>query len=134
MRLSGYRLITGNENKAGFQPVNKNGVHYLQTNSGAGWFAIDSIDMTGVTSIQISGALEKPSAALYTLEIRLDSAGGRLIGKTSMRITDANSPVVEIKYAIVPVTDEKYHSIYFTGTFENTKTPPVINIGSLTFR
>jgi cytochrome c len=134
VRYSGYHLFTGKENKAGFQSGHIDNFNYLKLNVPAGWFAIDSLDLTGISSIQVSADLEKQSLSPFSFEIRLDSLTGKLLGKGSFPASGGKVLTVEKNCRITPVTDGKFHSVYFAGAFENQKTASVIDFKSLRFK
>jgi cytochrome c551/c552 len=133
VRYSGYHLFTGKENKAGFQTANKNNINYLRLNNSNGWFAVDSIDLSGIVSIRVTADLEKQSLSGFNFEIRLDSSSGKLLGKGYLPASGGKVLSAEANCAISPVTDGKFHSVYLTGTFDNLKAAPAIDIRSLTF-
>ena len=133
IRYSAYHLFTGKENKAGFQTANKNNINYLRLNNTNGWFALDSIDLTGVRSIKVTADLGKQSLSGFNFEFRLDSNSGKLLGKGYFRGSEGKVLSTAANCAISPVTDGKFHSVYLTGTFDNLKAAPVIDIRNLTF-
>jgi cytochrome c len=134
LRLSGYRLFTGKENNSGFHLINKNNINYFQTGAATGWFAVDSLDLTGISSLSISGEWEKPSAAGYHFEIHLDSTGGKILGKGLLRSAGGNAQDSEVSCKLAAPQDGKFHSLYFSGAFGNTGTPSVLNLKSLEFK
>jgi len=134
VRFPGYHLFNGKENKAGFQIVNKNNINYLRLNNASGWFAIDSIDLSGIVTVQVTADLGKQSVSVYNFEIRLDSTSGKLLGKGTFHSSEGKDLSNTVDCPISPVTDGKFHNIYLTGTFENLKGSPVIDIKSLTFK
>jgi len=133
-RLSGYRPFTGKENNSGFHLVNKNNINYLQTNSPAAWFSVDSLDLTGISSVTISGEWEKKTASGYHVEIRLDSASGKLLGKGVLKSVSGALLDPELRCKIESVSDGKFHSLYFIGDFENGETVSPINLKNLEFK
>jgi cytochrome c len=134
VRYSGYHLFSGKEKKAGFQIVNNNNINYLRLNNANGWFAVDSIDLSGIGSIQVTADLGKQSLSGFSFEIRLDSASGKLLGKGSLHSSEGKILTTAINCKIPLVDDGKFHSIYIAGTFDNPKSGPVIDIRSLTFK
>jgi cytochrome c len=134
VRYSGYHLFTDKENKAGFQIVNNNNINFLRLNNVNGWFSVDSIDLSGIGTVQVTADLGKQSLSGFHFEIRLDSTSGKLLGKGFFHSSEGKVLSNVISCQISPVMDGKFHSIYLTGTFDNLKTSPVIDIESLTFK
>ncbi|MEJ0081880.1 MAG: hypothetical protein WDM78_13250 [Puia sp.] len=95
-------MFTGKENKTGFQAVNKNNINYLRLNNNKGWFAVDSIDLSGIGSIRITADLEKQSLSIFNFEIRLDSSSGKLLGKGNLRTFGGKILSAESNCAISP--------------------------------
>jgi cytochrome c551/c552 len=134
VRIPALHLFTGREKSGGFHLVNKNNINYLQTNAPAGWFSIDSIDLTGITSLVMTAEWEKQTASVFQFEVRLDSAAGNPIGRGKFKPAARGKPGVEVKCNLDPVRDKKIHDLYITGRFESAEIPSVINIGSLEFK
>ena len=134
IRIPALHIMSGHEKMGGFHPVNKNNISLLQLNAPTSWFSIDSIDLTGISSLVISAEWEKRSESVYHFDIRLDSASGKQIGKGKLTQMVGKTPATEVKYLLEPVTDKKFHALFVTGGFENTEIPSVLNVGSLEFK
>jgi cytochrome c len=88
------------------------------------YFSIDSIDLSGIKSLEfLYGAQTAPSRG-YSLEIRLDKQDGQLLGKgTITSITDVKkSPSGKTAIKITPITDGKFHNVYVITKPNNTGT------------
>ena len=134
VRIPTLHIMTGHEKMGGFHLVNKNNISFLQTNAPTSWFSIDSIDLTGISSLVINAEWEKQSESVYHFDIRLDSATGKQIGKGKLTQMMGKTPASEVKYPLEPVTDKKFHALFITGGFENAEIPSVLNIESLEFK
>ena len=96
-----------------------------------GWFTVDSIDLTGVHSVNIINGWQAPSDKSIDYEVRLDASDGKIIGKGSM---PAPKKGQQSGIARVPlettITDGKFHTIYF---IYKPQQPIVGGIRSVTF-
>ncbi|HTE13132.1 MAG TPA: hypothetical protein VK645_19270, partial [Chitinophagaceae bacterium] len=77
-----------------------------------GWFGIDSMDLTGVRSIAVNSRWQELPKG-FDFEARLDAPDGKLLGKGALPapIKGQQSGVAILR--VEPVTDGKFHSIYF---------------------
>lgn len=103
----------GKEEVKGFVPFKVNNNNVLILPAEQGWFALDSIDLTGVRSAEILlGWQQRPGVAL-NFEMRLDGPDGRLLGKGRMPAPgkDQKNGIANIR--ISPVRDGKFHTVYF---------------------
>ena len=88
---------------------------------GTGWFALDSLDLSNVASINVvSGWQEAPSAGLG-FELRLDGPEGKLIGKGTMAAPQPGQQGGITVIEIDPITDNKFHDLYFVYQAEETQ-------------
>jgi hypothetical protein len=79
-------------------------------------FAFENLDLTQIVTLQIAGAGQESSKNGYTIEARLDSPTGKVIGNTSFKLaSNGNKPpffgTAEMK--ISPITDKKKHHVFF---------------------
>jgi hypothetical protein len=106
-------MFTGKEKMNGFSVNKKDNVNSLVLPQSGGWFALDSLDLTDVRSVNImSGWQEKLKAAL-DFEVRMDTPDGKLLGTGSMQPSqnDKNSGVIRVP--IETVNDGRFHTVYF---------------------
>ena len=78
-----------------------------------GWFALDSIDLTGVGSVNLMAGWQDAPKYGFDFEIRLDAPEGKSIGMGSL--TAPANPKQQrsvIHVALQPVTDGAYHTLY----------------------
>jgi hypothetical protein len=97
----------------GFVIYNANGMNYMVLPKGEGWFAVDSIDLTGAGSVNMMAGWQDPPKYGFDFEIRLDAPDGKSLGKGSL-IVPANTKQqgTMIHVALQPVTDGAYHTLY----------------------
>jgi cytochrome c len=95
----------------GFQGFDVNGSMVLLVPNEAGWFAIDSVDLSGVNTVALRSEWQKPPQTGYTLELRLDSPDGKLLGTLNFPPQKTGNGIV-LNGKVEPVTDGKLHNIY----------------------
>jgi len=78
-----------------------------------GWFAIDSIDLTGVRSMNIISGRQAPPTTSFSFEGRLDKADGILLGKGSLPPPPKGQPFGIINVPVTAIADNNFHSLYF---------------------
>ena len=86
------------------------------------YFSIDSIDLSGIKSLDFMYGAEKAPSRGYSLEVRLDKQDGQLLGKgtiTSIADVKKTSPG-KAAIKITPVTDGKFHNVYVITKPNNT--------------
>ncbi len=94
-----------------FQGFDLNGTRYMFVPNDPGWFALDSIDLSGVTSALILAGWQKPPQTGYTFELRLDAPDGKLIGSFDLGPQKSGNNVT-LKGKVEPVTDGKLHNVF----------------------
>ena len=107
-------MFTGKEKMQGFTVYNANGMSYMVMPKTEGWFAVDSIDLTGVGSVNMMAGWQDPPKYGFDFEIKLDAPDGKSLGKGSLT-SPANKKQqgTMIHVALQPVTDGAYHTLYF---------------------
>jgi len=86
-----------------------------------GWFALDSIDLTGVTGTTLMLGWQFPPKYGFDFEIRLDAPDGKLLGKGALAppAGKQNNAMVNIK--LEPVTGSGYHTVYIVSKAADAK-------------
>ncbi len=83
----------------------------------SGWFSIDSIDLTGITSVFLMASWRSMVQTGYAFEIRLDAPEGQILGVISLE--GVNKTTAEVKRILTvklqPVTDRKFHNLYIVS-------------------
>ena len=105
--------FTGNEKTEGFTSMTMNGANLLVYPQMQGWFALDSLDLYGVKSVQIMSGWQEAPTTSFKVEVRLDSPEGTLLGegKIALPKNKENRSITTIPLKVAP--DDKFHDIYF---------------------
>jgi hypothetical protein len=132
--LKNSKITFGSVNKfKGYSKFNLNGSIYLIPPKGDGWFSIDSIDISGVSSAELSIGYQKNVQYGYDFEIRLDKPDGKILGVASMPPSDAKGLVnlKSVKFNWNAVTDNKMHNLYIISKPKNANENTDIGLASL---
>ena len=81
--------------------------------SNEGWFALDSIDLTGLSSVTLNIGWQVPPAKGPGFEVRLDAPDGKLLGKGTMAAATKDQKSGIIKVPLEMIKDGNFHSLYF---------------------
>jgi hypothetical protein len=109
-------MFRGTEKMKGFVVYNGNGMNYMVLPKQEGWFAVDSIDLTGVSSVNMIAGWQDPPKYGFDFDIRLDAPDGKSIGKGSLTApANPKQQGTMIHIALQPVTDGGYHTLYVTA-------------------
>jgi cytochrome c551/c552 len=118
--------FSGKEKVNGFSVTNYNGANLMITPAQPGWFALEGIDLTGVTSLNLTmGFLAAPQIGI-DFEVHLDSENGKLLGKATFLPVGGK----KVNFAILPIkinatSDGALHTIYFTSKRKEKETATV---------
>lgn len=123
----------GKESVKGFRPFKYNNNNVLILPEKEGWFALDSIDLTDVRSVNIISGWQKVPSVGFDFEVRLDAPAGKLLGKGRMPVPKKDQPTGSARVAINPVTDGKFHTIYFIYKPGNAKTEMQAGVTAVKF-
>jgi cytochrome c len=99
-------------NLEGFTALNRDGRNMLDAPFGPGHFSFDQIDLTGITSVDITAGSEESLIQGYKIWIKLDGPEGRTIGETTISPGNTDAQRVMASVKIEPVTDGKLHDLY----------------------
>lgn len=127
-----YRLFNGREETKGFSKGTQGGSPILRYPDSTGWFAIDSIDLTGVRSVTIANRWRNTPESVFGLELRLDAAEGKLLGSGMLPKPGKDDKGGDIHITIPAIADNKYHKLYFIFKPVN-KIPVKAGIGGIGF-
>ncbi len=87
------------------------GMQLLMLPQKEGWFALDSLDLTGVRSLNLSAGWQAAPKAPVAFEVHLDFPDGQLLGKGNLSPVAPNGG--NIRISISPVQDGRMHAVYF---------------------
>lgn len=105
--------FTGKERTKGFTAANNGGRNTLVLPPAQGWFAIDSIDLAGVHSVNLTSRWDAAPEAGLRFEARLDAPDGTILGSGSMPAPQKDQKSGVSKVPLQTVNDGKFHTIYF---------------------
>jgi cytochrome c len=105
--------FTGKEAVNGFRAGTSAGVPVLRLPESAGWFALDSIDLTGVRSVTIHSRWRNLPETGFGFEVRLDAADGRLLGRGTMPAPKKDQQTGATHVPLEAITDNRFHKLYF---------------------
>lgn len=122
--------FSGKEKVKGFTIFKYNGNNVMVLPAAEGWFTVDSIDLTGVHSANLTNGWQAPPDKSIDYEVRLDASDGRLLGKGSMPVPKKGQQFGIAKAHLETITDGKFHTIYF---IYKPQQPIVGGVMSVTF-
>ncbi len=114
----------------GFSAVKFNGMEMLVMPATKGWFALEDIDLTGVTAADINVGWQGELPIGLDFEMHLDSPDGKLIGKGGMPVTkssDMPQTFGKATLKVSPITDGQMHQVYFTYASKDPEVTAKIN-------
>ncbi|MBC7826580.1 MAG: ThuA domain-containing protein [Chitinophagaceae bacterium] len=102
---------------------NFEGKRHLLIPKGNGWFAIDSIDLSGINGVDLMVTSQAPLQFGYTFEVRLDAPDGNKIGELVLPVSNATAGRQEKLFTInwPALGDGKFHNLYFVSKLNDPK-------------
>lgn len=126
--------FSGTEKTKGYAAMNFNSTNYLITPTTEGWFALDDIDLSGVTTAGIMAGWQDPPAYGFDFEIRLDTPDGPSLGKGSLLPpADKKARGGMAVVTLQAVTDGKMHTLYIVSKPRDAKENSQVGIASVRF-
>jgi glucose/arabinose dehydrogenase/cytochrome c551/c552/type 1 glutamine amidotransferase len=112
----------------GYSTFRMGGNTLLVTPKAEGWFRIDSIDLSGITSVEMTIGWQKAPQFGYVYEFRLDKPDGQKLGEAVLNgglSTPAGGGIAgsSIRSTLTPVTDGKLHHLYVVSRPRNATEP-----------
>jgi len=105
--------FTGSEAVKGFSFYKMDGTNLVVFPATEGWFAMDNVDLAGVSSVTMVAGWQTPPKGQVTIEAHLDGTSGKLLGTGSIAAPTGATSGGAITIPIASVTDGKMHTIYF---------------------
>ena len=105
--------FSGRERVEGFRPFKVGNTNVLVVPENEGWFALDSVDLTSVRSVNILTGWQQTPSTGADFEVRLDAPAGKLLGKGRMSVPKKDEKTGSAQVRLNPVTDGKVHDVYF---------------------
>ncbi|MEI9945360.1 MAG: ThuA domain-containing protein [Chitinophagaceae bacterium] len=110
---SNTRSFTSSDQVSGFVPGTQNGIVFLRFPDSTGWFAVDSIDLTGVRSVKVIHRWRTPPESGFGYEVHLDAVDGKIIGSGSIPPPKKDATIGEVRIGLPVTSDNKLHKLYF---------------------
>lgn len=129
--------VRGAGNLKGFTTVNTGGNRLLITPKSIGSFSLDSIDLTGITSVELTLMWQAAPEFGYSFELHLDSPDGKKISEgvlNGIPGIKAGLGQAVVKMPIQPVNDGKFHNLYIVSKVKDAKEPGQVGIQAVQFR
>ena len=131
-------LFSGKEKMKGYTTINFNGQNFMIAPAAEGWFTLENIDLSGIGSAVITAGWQQAPAYGFDFELRLDDAGGKLIGTGSILPPKEKLKPGAIGFGVAniqiePVTDGKFHTIYIVSKPKDAKESTQIFLQSILF-
>ena len=127
-------MFKGTEKMSGFVVYNTNNTNYMVLPKQQAWFALDTIDLTGIGSLSMMAGWQTPPQYGYDFEVRLDEQNGKLLGTGSL-LSPQNKKqqfgMVNVK--LQPVTDGRYHTVYVVSKAKNQAEKVQAGLGFVQF-
>jgi len=115
---SSKMLFFGITNMRGYTSVDFGGMRFMVAPLSEGWFSIDNIDLTGITSAVLAAGWQTAPVQGFVFELRLDAPDGKKIGEGAIPgglPTKGGMGGTAIPMKLEPVTDGKLHSLYIVS-------------------
>lgn len=125
--------FTGKEKVNGFNHIRFGSNNILVLPAEGGWFAIDSIDLTGVRSVNIQAGWQQAPSEGMAFEVRLDAPAGKLLGKGKIPAPKKDQKTGVAPVRITPVNDGKFHTVYFVYQPTNKKLDTPAGVSGVKF-
>lgn len=112
--LQGSTVPFSADTKAeGFNAVSFNGMDLLMVPKSEGWFVLNDIDLSGVSSANITAGWQKAPKSGLDFEMHLNAPDGKLLGTGSMPKPSNGQPNGVVPIKLVSNTNVKADEIYF---------------------
>ncbi|HVZ56949.1 MAG TPA: ThuA domain-containing protein [Chitinophagaceae bacterium] len=113
---SNFLTFSGKEPSKAYTVASFNGTNYMVIPNAEGWFALDSIDLSGVASVNVIAGWQEAPAFGYEFEIHLDKVDGPLLGKGSLMPPAGKKEQRGMAHlAVSPVTDRQFHTLFIVS-------------------
>jgi hypothetical protein len=132
--------VAAAKNLKGFALQSFNGMQFLSVPKEPASFSIDSIDLSGITAIELTAGGTQPPRFGYQFEVRLGSPDGKKIGEGSLM---PGAPVAKtsfgfgtaIRLAIQqPVNDGRMQNLYVISRPLNPQEEGTLVISAIEFK
>lgn len=110
-----------------FAVKDSSGSKYLVLPANKGWLKLNKIDLKGIADLALT-SFSRGEIGDYSIEVRLDSEDGKIIGKTTLTSGAMLNYKTSTSIPLQPVTDGGFHNLYlvFVADKKNVKQRPVL--------
>jgi len=140
--LTGSKSIALASNTVGFSETTKTdgmtavtfgGQDLLVLQGPKGWFELEDIDLTGVSSIVLGAGWQEAPKVAYNFDVRLGAPDGKIVGKGNLPVQPAGAQGGAA--IVMPLTTKPTgkNKLYITGAVEEGKTPAMVALMNATF-
>ena len=121
----------------GFSGIDFNGMRFMITPAGDGWFSIDSVDLQGINAASVMVGYQEAPKFGFVFELRLDAPDGKKLGELVMN-PPANASAKKVSMSMLqasltPVSDGRLHDLYIVSKPKDPKESTQVGLGSLQF-
>ena len=123
----------------GYTVQSFNGMSFLMVPKENASFSVDSIDLTGISGMDLFLGGNKPPKFGYSFEVHLDSPGGQKVGEGSFP-AGLNPAKTQWGFAhtvsipLSPVSDGRFHNLYIVSKALNATEEGTLVLNALQFR
>lgn len=123
-----------------YRGENKNGMRLMIAPKSAGWFAIESIDLTSITGATLNIVWGKPAQSGYSFELRLDAPDGKKLAAFILpgggQSGNEQTPYISkaLSSAFEAITDGKKHNLYIVSKPNDAAEPNEVAVQWIQFK
>lgn len=132
--------LSAARNLKGFTLQSFGGRQFLMVPKEQSSFSLDSIDLTGITSLQLRLSGQKPPQFGYVFELYLDNPTGQKIGEgtvsanTKFTRGPSGYGVALVDINVTPVADGKFHNLYIVSRATNAAEQGSLILSAIQFK
>jgi cytochrome c len=131
--------VAAARNLKGFALRSFNGMQFLSVPKERASFSIDSIDLTGITSVELAAGGNQMPRYGYLFELRLDGPDGQKIGEGTLSPNKQMTKTAFgfgtlIKLNMQPVNDGRLHNLYIVSKPLNPQEEGTLVISAVEFK
>lgn len=130
---SSHLTFSGLEKTSGFTHFKFNSNNVLVIPENEGWFALDSIDLTGVRSVDILTGWQQAPSVPVDFEVRLDAPTGKLLGRGTMAVPKKDQKSGSANITLNSVSDGRFHAVYFIYKPGQNKPETPVGVSAVKF-
>lgn len=117
-----------------------NGMPLMLVPKVPGYFSLENIDLTDITSIEIAAGSMDLVEHGYSFELRLDAPDGKKLGEAKLEASNIKEKpsgggpnISKLKIDIEPVSDGNFHKLYIVSNVADEKEPSAVFLANIQF-